>query len=220
MSADQSPASPSSASRSSATASLRLATRAHFEARTYLEGDDIVRAARGADACRCCPKHRALSRRWMPPVRGGRIGIALAMTEPSRLVDLRLLRRADGDDRGIACSPRRCRSTRSTSARTARRGDHHLPRTVTRTWRPVRAGPPHRRGLRGAWTLLTLDLHANISERMVQSIDSVCSAGQHQPAYGHAASAARRPPARSASCSPATRTERAFVRLRRSCRRR
>ncbi len=25
-----------------------VATRAHFEARTYLEGDDIVRAARGA----------------------------------------------------------------------------------------------------------------------------------------------------------------------------
>src|ERR1700723_1977191 len=63
-----------------------VATRAHFEARTYLEGDNIVRAARGPNPTMLpeTPGFIAAMDRggpWHP------VGIALAMTEPNGPVD-------------------------------------------------------------------------------------------------------------------------------------
>jgi microcystin degradation protein MlrC len=140
------------------------ATKAHFLARTYLEGDDIVREARSATPGMLpeTPGFVAAmdaSGPWTP------VGIALAMTEPNgpvehgffvELLDTieRRLRAALPVDAVYICSHGAGLTTEEDDP------DGLLFERVRRI-----VGPD-------VPIAATLDLHANVSERMVRSIDA------------------------------------------------
>src|SRR5438094_4263342 len=141
-----------------------VATKAHFLARTYLEGDAIVEDARSATP-RMLPETPGFiaamdaSGTWTP------VGVALAMTEPNgpvehgffvELLDTieRRLRAALPADRAYICS--------HGSGLTTEEDDpdgvlFEKVRQILGPEVPVAA---------------TLDLHANVSERMVNSVDA------------------------------------------------
>jgi microcystin degradation protein MlrC len=141
-----------------------LATKAHFLARTYLEGDEIIEDARSPTPCMLpeTPGFVAAmdaSGAWTP------VGVALAMTEPNgpvehtfflELLDTieRRLRAALPVDAVYICS--------HGAALTTEEDD---PDGVL--FERVRAivGPD-------VSVAATLDLHANVSERMVGSVDA------------------------------------------------
>src|SRR6266446_4822492 len=140
-----------------------VATKAHFLARTYLEGDAIVDDARSPTP-RMLPETPGFigamdaSGAWTP------VGIALAMTEPNgpvehvffvELLDTieRRLTAALPVDAVYICSHGAGLTTEEDDP------DGMLFETVRQI-----VGP-------GVPIAATLDLHANVSERMVQSID-------------------------------------------------
>src|SRR5438874_6429665 len=140
-----------------------LATKAHFLARTYLEGEAIVADARAPTPCMLpeTPGFVAAmdaSGPWTP------VGVALAMTEPNgpveheffvELLDTisRRLRAALPVDAVYICSHGAGLTTEEDDP------DGVLFEMVRRI-----VGPD-------VPIAATLDLHANVSERMVQSID-------------------------------------------------
>ncbi|HXC90206.1 MAG TPA: M81 family metallopeptidase, partial [Stellaceae bacterium] len=140
------------------------ATKAHFTARTYLEGDDIVAEAR-APTPRMLPETPGFvaamdaSGPWAP------VGIALAMTEPNgpvehgffvELLDTieRRLKAAMPVDAVYICA--------------------HGAGLTTEEDDPDGLLFARVRGIvgRDVPVAATLDLHANVSERMVRSIDA------------------------------------------------
>ena len=140
-----------------------MATKAHFLARTYLEGDAIVEDARSATP-RMLPETPGFiaamdaSSAWTP------VGVALAMTEPNgpvehaffvELLDTieRRLRAALPVDAVYICSHGAGLTTEEDDP------DGVLFERVREI-----VGP-------GVPVAATLDLHANVSERMVQSVD-------------------------------------------------
>src|SRR5271165_3194644 len=141
-----------------------VATKAHFLARTYLEGDAIVAEARAAAPVMLpeTPGFVAamdVSGPWVP------VGIALAMTEPNgpvehgfflQLLDTieRRLRAALPVDAVYICSHGAALTTEEDDP------DGVLFEKVREI---VGAGVP---------IAATLDLHANVSERMVGSLDA------------------------------------------------
>jgi microcystin degradation protein MlrC len=141
-----------------------VATKAHFRARTYLEGDAIIEEARAQTPCMLpeTPGFVAAmdaSGRWTP------VGIALAMTEPNGPVEQaffvelletieRRLRAALPVDAVYICSHGAALTTEEDDP------DGVLFEMVREI-----VGP-------GVPIAATLDLHANVSERMVQSIDA------------------------------------------------
>ncbi|HEX3863050.1 MAG TPA: M81 family metallopeptidase [Stellaceae bacterium] len=180
-----------------------VATREHFIARTYLEGDAIVREARGA-APTMLPETpgfvAAMDRAgpWQP------IGIALAMTEPNGPVDhaffsglMQTIRHrltaALPVDAVYICSHGAAITTEDDDPDGAL---FEMVRAIVGPEVPIAA---------------TLDLHANISERMVQSIDAFIGyrTNPHMDMRerGEEAAGAIR------EMLSGTRTERAFVRL-------
>ncbi|MGH7092484.1 MAG: M81 family metallopeptidase, partial [Stellaceae bacterium] len=141
-----------------------VATKAHFLARTYLEGDDIVREARGPNPT-MLPETpgfvAAMDRagRWTP------IGIALAMTEPNGPVDhgfftelmatiRTLLTAALPVDAIYICAHGAAVTTEDDDPEGTL---FDMVRGIVGPDVPVAA---------------TFDLHANVSDRMVQSIDA------------------------------------------------
>jgi microcystin degradation protein MlrC len=140
-----------------------VATKAHFLARTYLEGDAITAEARAQTTCMLpeTPGFVAAmdaSGNWTP------VGIALAMTEPNgpvehgffvELLDTieRRLRAAFPVDAVYICSHGAGLTTEEDDP------DGLLFERVREI-----VGP-------GVPVAATLDLHANVSERMVQSVD-------------------------------------------------
>ena len=140
------------------------ATKAHFLARTYLEGDAIVEEARSATP-RMLPETPGFvaamdaSGPWTP------VGIALAMTEPNGPVEhaffVELLDTIEPPAESRAAGRRRL----------------HL---LARRRADDRGGRPRRGLVRAVRQIVgpdvpiaaTLDLHANVSERMVESIDA------------------------------------------------
>src|SRR5271166_4441717 len=141
-----------------------VATKAHFLARTYLEGDAIIEDARSATP-RMLPETPGFieamdtSGAWTP------VGVALAMTEPNgpvehafftELLDTieRRLRAALPVDAVYICSHGAALTTEEDDP------DGVLFEKVREI---VGAGVP---------IAATLDLHANVSERMVGSIDA------------------------------------------------
>src|SRR5258708_40106364 len=139
------------------------ATKAHFLARTYLEGDAIVAEARSANPTMLpeTPGFVAAmdaSGPWTP------VGIALAMTEPNgpvehtffvELLDTirRRLEAAQPVDAVYICSHGAGLTTEEDDPDGAL---FEMVRQIVGAEMPIAA---------------TLDLHANVSERMVQSID-------------------------------------------------
>ena len=141
-----------------------VATRAHFEARTYLEGDDIVRQARGPNPTMLpeTPGFIAAMDRagpWQP------VGIALAMTEPNGPVDHAFFAElmATIETRLTAALPVDAVYICSHGAAITTEDDDPDGALFALVRRIVGPGVP---------VAATLDLHANISERMVQSIDA------------------------------------------------
>jgi microcystin degradation protein MlrC len=139
------------------------ATKAHFLARTYLEGDAILEDARSATP-RMLPETPGFvaamdgSGPWKP------VGIALAMTEPNgpvehaffvELLDAisRRLKAALPVDAVYICAHGAALTTE----------DDDPDGTLFEMVRGI-VGP-------GVPIAATLDLHANVSERMVQSVD-------------------------------------------------
>ena len=156
-----------------------VATKAHFLARTYLEGDDIV--ARGARRRRrrCCRETPGFvaamdaAGPWQP------VGIALAMTEPNGPVEhaffVELL--------DTICAPadaRRCRSTRvyicAHGAAADDRGGRPRRRAVRDGARDRRARRADRRDLRPARQRVRP--HGRVDRRLYRL--------PHQPASRHA----------------------------------
>jgi len=185
-----------------------VAVRAHFEARTHLEGDDIVREAR-APTPTMLPETPGFvaamdaSGAWEP------VGIALAMAEPNGPVDHGFfvelmatietrLKAALPVDAVYICSHGAAITTEDDDPDGAL---FELVRRIVGPDVPVAA---------------TLDLHANISERMVQSIDAFIGyrTNPHMDMRerGEEAAGAIREMLPSGD-TPGTRTERAFVRL-------
>jgi microcystin degradation protein MlrC len=141
-----------------------VATEAHFLARTYLEGEAIIGDARSATP-RMLPETPGfvaamdMSGAWTP------VGVALAMTEPNgpvehsffvELLDTieRRLRAALPVDAVYICSHGAALTTEEDDP------DGVLFERVREI-----IGP-------GVPVAATLDLHANVSERMVQSVDA------------------------------------------------
>jgi microcystin degradation protein MlrC len=140
------------------------ATKAHFLARTYLEGDEIVADARAATPCMLpeTPGFVAAmdaSGAWTP------VGIALAMTEPNGPVEHaffvellgtieRRLRAALPVDAVYICSHGAALTT----------AEDHPDGVLFAKVREI-VGPD-------VPIAATLDLHANVSERMVGSVDA------------------------------------------------
>jgi microcystin degradation protein MlrC len=185
-----------------------VATRAHFEARTYFEGDDIVREARGATPPMLPETPGFVAAMdatgpWQP------VGIALAMTEPNGPVDHGFftelmatietrLRAALPVDAVYICSHGAAITTEDDDP------DGALFALVRRV-----VGPD-------VPVVATLDLHANISERMVSEIDAFIGyrTNPHMDMRerGEEAAAAIRE-LLPKDGKPGTKTERAFVRL-------
>ena len=95
------------------------ATKAHFVARTYLEGDDIVREARAATPTMLPETPGFIAAMdaagpWQP------VGIALAMSRAERPGRARVSSSNCSTRWSAGCAPR-CRSTASISVPTARR---------------------------------------------------------------------------------------------------
>src|SRR6266446_4724356 len=129
-----------------------VATKAHFLARTYLEGDAIIDEARSATPCMLPETPGFIAAMdaagtWTP------VGVALAMTEPNGPVDHRLSAALPVDAVYI-CS--------HGAALTTEEDDpdgvlFERVREIVGPDVPIAA---------------TLDLHANVSERMVGSVDA------------------------------------------------
>ncbi|HZK89251.1 MAG TPA: M81 family metallopeptidase [Stellaceae bacterium] len=141
-----------------------VATRAHFAARTYLEGDDILRAARGPTPPMLpeTPGFVAAmdaAGAWEP------VGIALAMTEPNGPVDHAFFTElmATIETRLTAALPVDAVYICSHGAAITTEEDDPDGALFALVRRIVGPDVP---------VAATLDLHANISERMVQSIDA------------------------------------------------
>jgi microcystin degradation protein MlrC len=141
-----------------------VATRAHFEARTYLEGADIVRAARGATPPMLPETPGFVAAMdaagpWQP------VGIALAMTEPNGPVDHGFFTElmATIETRLTAALPVDAVYICSHGAAITTEEDDPDGALFALVRRIVGPDVP---------VAATLDLHANISERMVQSIDA------------------------------------------------
>ncbi len=185
-----------------------VATRAHFEARTYLEGDDIVREARGPNPTMLpeTPGFVAAMDKagpWTP------VGIALAMTEPNGPVDHGFftalmatvetrLKAALPVDAVYICSHGAAITTEDDDP------DGELFELVRRI-----VGP-------NVPVAATLDLHANISQRMVQSVDAFIGyrTNPHMDMRerGEEAAGAIREMLPNGD-RPGVKTERAFIRL-------
>jgi microcystin degradation protein MlrC len=141
-----------------------VATKAHFAARTYLEGDDIVREARGATPAMLpeTPGFVAAmdaSGAWEP------VGIALAMTEPNGPVEHGFFEElmATIESRLTAALPVDAVYICSHGAAITTEDDDPDGALFALVRRIVGPDVP---------VAATLDLHANISERMVGSIDA------------------------------------------------
>ncbi|HVC54190.1 MAG TPA: M81 family metallopeptidase [Stellaceae bacterium] len=141
-----------------------VATKAHFLARTYLEGEDIVREARGPNPTMLpeTPGFVASMDRagpWIPA------GIALAMTEPNGPVDHGFFTELLGTIRTrlVAALPVDAVYICAHGAAVTTEVDDpegtlfEMVRGIVGPDVPIAA---------------TFDLHANVSDRMVQSIDA------------------------------------------------
>ena len=185
-----------------------VAVKAHFEARTYLEGDDIVREARAPTPAMLpeTPGFVAAMDKagpWQP------IGIALAMTEPNGPVDHGFFTElmATIEARLTATLPVDAVYICSHGAAITTEDDDPDGALFALVRRIVGPGVP---------VAATLDLHANISERMVQEIDAFIGyrTNPHMDMRerGEEAAGAIREMLPKGD-TPGTRTERAFVRL-------
>src|SRR6185312_926403 len=141
-----------------------VATKTHFLARTYLEGDDIVREARGANPTMLPETPGFIASMdaagaWEP------VGIAIAMTEPNGPVDHGFFTELLGTIRSrlTAALPVDGVYICAHGAAVTTEDDDPEGTLFAMVREIVSADVP---------VVATFDLHANVSDRMVQSIDA------------------------------------------------